>query len=923
MIDTLGFAPTTPWRLAALGFGLDVALKAAVLILVALALHLVVGRRRVLVRSVLWNACLAGLLALPAIDAAFPRLRIACLPAPLAKGELRLVPPYGGGIQGGPSSSGIPAQNPPRPPLRKGGSDAARGRLLVPPYEGGIQGGSFQQPSPAPSSQEGESRAPWFDAVGASLLAYAAVAALLLLRLARSLAAVGALRRSAVAVEEPVWVEALDRWRTRLRLTRPVRLVRSGRVGVPIVLGWLRPTIVLPEHLDGPAAPRVIDAVLLHELAHVKRADYPWNLALRLAQAIYWPHPCAWLLGRVIGGVREQACDDLCVYWMDDAAAYRASLLDVASGLIQRPWGTIGLAMARVPQSKLGRRLARIERSEGAARCLLRWPARVLIASTVVAAVGVLGSIQLARTAAASGQEPKPEAKQAEVPQRQPQPKPHPKAQTEPKPEPTRDEPKPKASGARQQQGGVAPAGPLRVKTVKVRRGDFVVQAQSPCKLELYEPATVYARVAGTVKRPEVKMSIRADAVRFKDGTVIAPFEAKMKEPNLASVGDRVKSGQVLAELDTPELIAETARAKAQVQQAEAKKDQAEAATKVAQAAVEGSKARLEEAEEAVKQNESSLRHVRKQEDVIKDLVRQHTVPLQRRAEAETKTQAAESAAAAAKARVKVAQAALEQSRAELDAATAGLRAVTFTLNDALDDAQRIKALAQFTRVVSPIDGVVTERHADPGLLVRDGERYLPLFVVARTDVLTAVTNVRQDDALRVDVGDRAIIFISQPIKAKVSRTDYSLDPKDRTLRIEIDIPNRDGRLRPGMFGNATIILETHPRALMLPSTAFALHQDPRTGESGSFYFRVSDGLAVRTPIKINYGNGVPMYIPDTSMNWVEVQEGPKEDEEIVSSVRMGRQWRSVSQNPGQIQDSQPVEVVGPEDGQFNRGGFQ
>jgi hypothetical protein len=78
MIDLLG--SSSSWTREVLELGLDVALKAAALGILALVLHALLGRRRPLVRSVLWNACLTGLLLLPASVAVFPRLSIACLP---------------------------------------------------------------------------------------------------------------------------------------------------------------------------------------------------------------------------------------------------------------------------------------------------------------------------------------------------------------------------------------------------------------------------------------------------------------------------------------------------------------------------------------------------------------------------------------------------------------------------------------------------------------------------------------------------------------------------------------------------------------------------------------------------------------------------------------------------------------------------
>lgn len=149
----------------------------------------------------------------------------------------------------------------------------------------------------------------------------------------------------------------------------------------------------------------MIDAVSLHELSHVRRGDFGWNLVRRVVQVVYWPHSLTWPLGRMIGAVREQARDDLRIHVLGEASAYRASLLEIASGLVSRPDPALGLAMAR--STNLGRRLAWIDRSQGASRCLMPAPGRLAIAASVLAVAGAVGSIKLAR-ATASEEPPQP-----------------------------------------------------------------------------------------------------------------------------------------------------------------------------------------------------------------------------------------------------------------------------------------------------------------------------------------------------------------------------------------------------------------------------------------------------------------------------------------------------------------------------------
>ena len=171
-------------------------------------------------------------------------------------------------------------------------------------------------------------------------------------------------------------------------------------MAVPVVVGCLRPWVVVPSALVDRATPELIDAVLLHELAHVRRGDYGWNLVRKVVGAAYWPHPLVWPLGRIIGAVREQACDDLCVHAMGGAAGYRASLLAVASELVaaRRPGAALGLAMARTPD--LARRIAWIDRTPGASACLPRRAAQLGILGGMALLAGVIGSLELAHAQA-------------------------------------------------------------------------------------------------------------------------------------------------------------------------------------------------------------------------------------------------------------------------------------------------------------------------------------------------------------------------------------------------------------------------------------------------------------------------------------------------------------------------------------------
>ncbi|HEX3450620.1 MAG TPA: M56 family metallopeptidase, partial [Isosphaeraceae bacterium] len=402
MIDLLG--STFLGSRSAL-IALDLALKATALMTFTFACHGALGRRRALARSALWNACLIGLLLLPAACLAFPRLHVIVAPT-------RSMRRY---------ETAAPSRD--VPPAAKSAADdvlSVSQSSMDRDTMGSIGSDAVRQPaSGRPYLRSEDQPAPRLGGTGIAVTVYLAMATLLLLRLAASVTAVARLRRQCVVVEDEQWVGALDFWRTRLGITRRVPLLASERVSVPIVAGWLCPAIIIPKAMAAKANSPLIGAVLVHELAHVRRADYGWNLVRKLVQIVYWPNPLVWLVGWVVGSVREQACDDLCVYGLGGAAAYRNSLIEVASGLVRLPDPALGMAMARA--TNLGRRLAWIDRTRGAPRCLSRWPARLALGLAMPAVAGVLGAVELARATATANPGNTP-ARSAEMPQENPRP---------------------------------------------------------------------------------------------------------------------------------------------------------------------------------------------------------------------------------------------------------------------------------------------------------------------------------------------------------------------------------------------------------------------------------------------------------------------------------------------------------------------
>lgn len=118
----------------------------------------------------------------------------------------------------------------------------------------------------------------------------------------------------------------LDRLARHLGLRTQIRLLASRRAASPLLLGWLKPVVLVPSAAFLHLAPEALEAVLAHELAHLRRRDPLVNLLQGLAEALLFFHPCAWWLSARIRDLREHCCDD-------EAAALCGDPLPLAEGL--------------------------------------------------------------------------------------------------------------------------------------------------------------------------------------------------------------------------------------------------------------------------------------------------------------------------------------------------------------------------------------------------------------------------------------------------------------------------------------------------------------------------------------------------------------------------------------------------------------
>ncbi len=172
---------------------------------------------------------------------------------------------------------------------------------------------------------------PWQQAMPWIVMAWFAGAAACSLRLLMGFISAAALRRSRHAPVLTEWQQTLDRLIERMHVSRSVRLLATDRVDSPAVIGWLRPVILAPVGVLCGLAPEQVEALLAHELAHVRRHDYLVNVLQGIAESLLFYHPAVWWISNQIRAEREHCCDDLAVAASGDVLVYARALAELES----------------------------------------------------------------------------------------------------------------------------------------------------------------------------------------------------------------------------------------------------------------------------------------------------------------------------------------------------------------------------------------------------------------------------------------------------------------------------------------------------------------------------------------------------------------------------------------------------------------
>jgi RND family efflux transporter MFP subunit len=391
----------------------------------------------------------------------------------------------------------------------------------------------------------------------------------------------------------------------------------------------------------------------------------------------------------------------------------------------------------------------------------------------------------------------------------------------------------------------------LIVEVIHPRRGGIERATVQPGSIIAFESVDLYAMVSGYLKSQTV------------------------------DIGSQIKKGEVLAEIDAPREARAADEAASLLLQARANADRAKARIETMQAEWKAALAAVTQAESDVGRVVAARELAEKQAERIRGLVSQDAIDKrladehQRDVDSSVAAErTARLAVVTAKARAATAAAKVEEARADAAEAEAATRVAEARLELA-------RVNLAHTRIITPFDGVVTQRTFHPGAFIRsavDGGGQ-PLLTVKRTDLMRVVVQVPDRDVVLANAGDAAVVKVDalegREFPGKVARIGESEDPTTRMMRVEIDLPNPQRLLREGMYGTCSIALDSTSPNLTVPRSCVV----ERSGRTAGSVFLVRDGAATRKDVKLGADNGL----------LVEVLAGLKLDDAVIvrSGVRL------------------------------------
>jgi RND family efflux transporter MFP subunit len=305
---------------------------------------------------------------------------------------------------------------------------------------------------------------------------------------------------------------------------------------------------------------------------------------------------------------------------------------------------------------------------------------------------------------------------------------------------------------------GKAPAEqPRAAAVVAVTRGNLASSLSVAGQFQPYQQVDLHAKVSGYIRWIKV------------------------------DIGDRVREGEVLALLEVPELQNQVEGAQAEVRHSQSDITRAQSEVVSAESTYSALHAEYTRLEEASKERPGLIAEQELDDARAKD----------------------------------------QQAAAQVGVAKASLNAMQEQLGVSRASRSRLETMSRYEQIIAPFTGVVTKRYADTGTLIQAGQdnntNTLPVVQVAESDLLRLRMPVPESDVPYIQVGGAVQVKVNatgHTFTGKIIRFSRALDTNTRTMLTEVDVPNHDLSLNPGMYAETTIQLQQKNDALILPAQA-------------------------------------------------------------------------------------------------------
>lgn len=347
-----------------------------------------------------------------------------------------------------------------------------------------------------------------------------------------------------------------------------------------------------------------------------------------------------------------------------------------------------------------------------------------------------------------------------------------------------------------------------------------------------------------------------AEVVAAQQQQIVPLLSGTIKEVRV-DIGDRVKPGQTLIVIDAPLLDKEIEQAAAALDMARAQLEEAEAQMVMAKAEVESAKAALTKEKAQLSAAQAKLKSAEEQAAVLEQQFKSGQLPAARFTEARQKVVAARAQIQLAEPAIATAEAEVQVKMGKLALAQAARRRASANVNASKAAVDKARIQESFTQLKAAFDGVITRRTIGAGNFVQASDSRLlrPLLTLQRIDTLRVVVRVSSQEAPLIKRGMPVQVGIPgiQGHEYKVSRFSPVLEGNKREMTVEIDVPNTDNRLLPGMEVSVRMpFYKTSPDNLIVPSACIF----PRLLDDANqarYVFIVREGKAHRKRVKVEF----------------------------------------------------------------------